>query len=157
MAHNAEDPGLIPGLGRSPGGGNGNPLQYSCLENPHGQRSLAGYSPWGCKESDTIEQLSTAQAKIKLSEGFAMFFLGLLGKLCSFAFSSFYRLSAFLASWPCITQTSISDIIYFIPLILLPSFYKELDIYLGPTWTIQENFPISKFLMLSHLQNLIYV
>ena len=35
----------IPGLGRSPGGGNGNPFQYSCLENPHGQRSLAGYSP----------------------------------------------------------------------------------------------------------------
>ena len=34
-------------------------LQYSCLENPHGQRSLAGYSPWGCKESDTTEQLST--------------------------------------------------------------------------------------------------
>ena len=38
--------GLIPGLGRSPGEGHGNPLQYSCLENPHGQRSLAGYSPW---------------------------------------------------------------------------------------------------------------
>ena len=33
-------------------GGHGNPLQYSCLENPHGQRSLAGYSSWGCKESD---------------------------------------------------------------------------------------------------------
>ena len=43
------DKGLIPGLGRSPGEGNGNPLQNSCLENPHGQRSLAGYSPWGCK------------------------------------------------------------------------------------------------------------
>ena len=42
--------GLIPGLGRSPGGGQGNPLQYSCLENPHGQRCLAGYSPWGCKD-----------------------------------------------------------------------------------------------------------
>ena len=42
----------IPGLGRSPGGGQGNPLQYSCLEKPHGQRSLAGSSPWGCKESD---------------------------------------------------------------------------------------------------------
>ena len=41
--------GLIPGLGRSPGGGHGNPLQYSCLENPHGQRSLVGYSPWGRK------------------------------------------------------------------------------------------------------------
>ena len=43
---NVGDLGLIPGLGRSPGGGHGNPLQYSCLENPHGQRSLAGYSPW---------------------------------------------------------------------------------------------------------------
>ena len=32
----------VPGLGRSPGGGHGNPLQYSCLENPHGQRSLVG-------------------------------------------------------------------------------------------------------------------
>ena len=43
-----------------PGGGHGNPLQYSCLENPHGLRSLEGYSPWGCKELDTTEQLSTA-------------------------------------------------------------------------------------------------
>ena len=49
----AGDLGLIPGLGRSPGGGHGNPLQDSCLENPHGQRSLVGYSPWGRKESDT--------------------------------------------------------------------------------------------------------
>ena len=57
-AYNAGDLGSIPGLGRYPGGGRGNPLQYSCLENPHGQRSLAGYSPWGCKESDTTEQLS---------------------------------------------------------------------------------------------------
>ena len=50
---------MIPGLGRSPGAGHGNTLQYSCLENPHGQRSLVGYSPWGHKESDTTEQLST--------------------------------------------------------------------------------------------------
>ena len=55
------DLGLIPGLGRPPGGGHGNPLQYSCLENPHGQRSLAGYSPWGHKELDMTEQLITAQ------------------------------------------------------------------------------------------------
>ena len=54
-ACNARDLGLIPGSGRPPGEGNGNPLQYSCLENPHGHRSLAGYSPWGRKESDTIE------------------------------------------------------------------------------------------------------
>ena len=44
----------------SPGGGHGNPLQYSCLENPHGQRSLAGYSPWGGRESNGTERLSTA-------------------------------------------------------------------------------------------------
>ena len=49
---------LIPVLGISPGGGNGNPLQYSCLENLHGQRSLAGYSLWGCKQLDTTEQLN---------------------------------------------------------------------------------------------------
>ena len=55
---NVGDLSSIPGLGRSPGGGHSNPLQYSCLENPHGQRSLAGYSPWGHKESDTSEQLS---------------------------------------------------------------------------------------------------
>ena len=54
-ACNVGDLGLIPELGRSPVGGHGNPLQYSCLENPHGQRSLAGYSPWGRKESDTTE------------------------------------------------------------------------------------------------------
>ena len=51
------DPGLILGLGRSPGEGQGNPLQYSCLENPHGQRSLVGYSPCGHKELNTTEQL----------------------------------------------------------------------------------------------------
>ena len=44
-ACNAGDLGLIPGLGRFPGRGHGNPPQYSCLQNPHGQRSLAGYSP----------------------------------------------------------------------------------------------------------------
>jgi len=51
-AYNVGDLGLIPGSGRSPRGGHGNPLQYSCLENPHGQRSLVGYSPWGRKELD---------------------------------------------------------------------------------------------------------
>ena len=57
---NAEDTGdmsSIPGSGRSPGGGNGNPLHYSCLEKSHGQRSLADYSPQSCKESDTTEHV----------------------------------------------------------------------------------------------------
>ena len=57
---NVGDVGSIPGLGRSPGGGYGNPLQYSCLENPHGQRSLVGYSPRGRKELDRTEQLSNS-------------------------------------------------------------------------------------------------
>ena len=56
---NVADLGSIPGLGRSPGGGHGNPLKYSCLENAHGQRSLVGCSPWGHKELDITEQLST--------------------------------------------------------------------------------------------------
>ena len=60
-AYNVGDLGSIPGLGRSPGRGHGNPLQYSCLENPHGQRSLAGCGPWGQKESDMTERTSTAQ------------------------------------------------------------------------------------------------
>ena len=62
-ASNAGDLGLIPGRGRALGGGHGNPLQYSCLENPHGQRSLTGYSPWGRKQSDTTEQLSTQHSQ----------------------------------------------------------------------------------------------
>ena len=60
-ACNVRDLGSIPGLVRSPGGGHGNPIQYSHLENPHEQRSLVGYSLWGCKESDMTERLSPAQ------------------------------------------------------------------------------------------------
>ena len=60
-AADIRDAGSISGSERSPGGGNGNPLQYSCLENPHGQRSLVSCSPRACKESDRIEQLGTAQ------------------------------------------------------------------------------------------------
>ena len=55
----AGDLGSIPGLGRFPGEGNSYPLQYSCLENPHGQRTLAGYSLWGRKELDMTDRLTT--------------------------------------------------------------------------------------------------
>ena len=69
--YNVGDLGLIPGLGRSPGEGNGNPFQYSCLENPmdresHGQRSLAGYSPRDGKESDMTEQLHFLSCSLSL-------------------------------------------------------------------------------------------
>ena len=57
MPANARDVGSIPGTGRFPGEGNGSPLQYSYLGSPHGQRSLVGYSPRGCKESDMTWQL----------------------------------------------------------------------------------------------------
>ena len=48
-ARDIRDAGSVPGSARSPGGGHDNPLQHSYLENPHGQRSLVGYSPWGHK------------------------------------------------------------------------------------------------------------
>ena len=54
-ACNAGHQGSMPGLGRSPGGGHGNLVQYSCLENPNGQRWLVGYSWWGPKESDVTK------------------------------------------------------------------------------------------------------
>ena len=52
-AGDAGDVGSIPGLGRSPREGNGNPFQHSCLEKSHGQKSLVDCSPWGLRESDT--------------------------------------------------------------------------------------------------------
>ena len=66
-ACNVGDLGWIAGLGRSSGGGHDNPVQYSCLENPHGQRSLAGCSPRGCKELDVTERLSIAHAMFNSS------------------------------------------------------------------------------------------
>ena len=54
-AGDIRDTGLIPELGRSPVGGHGNPLQYSCVENPHGQWSLGGYSPYSLTGLDMNE------------------------------------------------------------------------------------------------------
>ena len=66
IAEDTRDMGLFPESGRSPGEGNGNPLQYSCLKKKfHEQRSLAGYSPWGHKESDMTEH-STSPANFNM-------------------------------------------------------------------------------------------
>ena len=54
-AGDTRDAGSVPRWGRSPGEGKGNPLQYFHGEF-HGQKTLAGYSPWGCKESDMTER-----------------------------------------------------------------------------------------------------
>ena len=66
--YNAGDLGLILGLGRSPGEGNGNPLQYYCLENPMDSGAWqATCSPWGCKESDTISDFASSLPCLGLS------------------------------------------------------------------------------------------
>ena len=59
------DPGLIPGSGRFPWRRECYPLQYSCLGKSHGQKSLVGYSPWGCKELDMSEWTNTHLLKLK--------------------------------------------------------------------------------------------
>ena len=70
---NVGDLDSLPVLGRSPGGGHGNPLQYSCLENPHGQRSLVGYSPWDLKELDVTEQQSSSSRMVILPKVVQLF------------------------------------------------------------------------------------
>ena len=71
-AYNAGDTGLISGSGRSPREGNGNPLQYSCLENPMDRGAWRGYSPWGHKESDTTEMILSLHVQgllVRISTG----------------------------------------------------------------------------------------
>ena len=68
-AEDTGDSGSIPGLGRSPGGGNGNSLQYSCLEKSHGRRSLEGYSPSGRKELDKTEHVDTLAYNVAVQRG----------------------------------------------------------------------------------------
>ena len=55
----AEDAGFIPGSGRPPVKGNGNPLQYSCLKKSHGQKRLPGYNPKGGKDLGMPEHAHT--------------------------------------------------------------------------------------------------
>ena len=63
---NIRDSSLIPGSGRSPGGGHGNPLQYSCLENPMDRGAWWATVHGGCKESDTTE--ATENALVEVTE-----------------------------------------------------------------------------------------
>ena len=62
--------GLIPGSGRSPGGGNGSPTPAFWPGESHGQRSLAGFSPWECKELDTTDVLTLSLSFIPLLSTF---------------------------------------------------------------------------------------
>ena len=67
MKEDSGSTGLIPGSGRSPGGGHGNPLQYSCLDKSHQQRTMASYSPWGLKESDQLSNWECKQTDLERS------------------------------------------------------------------------------------------
>ena len=73
-AGDVRDAGLIPGSGISPGGGHGNPLQYSCPENPMDRGAWRGgaYGPWGRKESDTTEALGRTQLSTHTHTNFSI-------------------------------------------------------------------------------------
>ena len=104
FACNAEDLDSIPGLGRAPGGEHGNPLQYSCLKNPHGQRNLAsGYSPCSRKESDTTEWLSIAQYL-----DFPLLVMTSLGSLTITKFPIVFSPNELSFHWPSQSTTIIS-------------------------------------------------
>ena len=77
---NAGDVGSIPGLGRSPGKGNGNTLQHPCLKKSHGYRSLAGKSPWHRRELSRTQQ----QNNNNMLPHTIYIFLCLLFLLCTF-------------------------------------------------------------------------
>ena len=62
-AGDTRDMGSVPGLGRSPGVGNGNPLQYSCMKDSMDRGALAGYGPWDCRESDVTKGLRSSSSK----------------------------------------------------------------------------------------------
>jgi len=78
---NSEATDLIPGLGRSPGGGNDNPLQYSCLGKSHGQKRPTGLSPWGGKELDITEHIHIPSISIMLTKNIKNHFITLEASL----------------------------------------------------------------------------
>ena len=67
-AGDIREAGSISGSGISPGEGLNNPLQYSCLENPQGHRSLAGYNPNDCKELDTTDHAHTSRQSMPVTK-----------------------------------------------------------------------------------------
>ena len=90
---NAGDSGLIHSLRRSPGEGNGNPLQYFLPAKYYGQRNLTGYSPWGCKESDTTQWLNNNSFSTQSGQSRFSFFTG--ANKSSFWFASIGLTNAF--------------------------------------------------------------
>ena len=90
FAYSAEDPGSIPGMGRSLGEGNGNPFQYFLPGVFHRQQSLVGYSPWDHKESNTTERLTLIS--FSLFYFFLIFFVCDKNNILLYVHSSFQTL-----------------------------------------------------------------
>ena len=164
---NARDLGSIPGSGRSPGEGNGNPLQIFLPGESHGQRSLAGCSPWCHKELDTAEQLSThahisdAAGAMGLIQFSSLYFVVVhsLSHVCLFATP---WTVAHQASLPfAITQSLLklmsvesvmpsNHLILCCPLLLLPSIFPSITVFSNESvlrirWPIYWSFKISPF------------
>ena len=95
---NVGDLGSIPGLGRSPGEGKGNLLQYSCLGKSHGQRSLAGYSVWGQKSQT---RLSNEHLPTNSTESHLVLFFIFSAKILFF---KIFLCGLFLKSLPNLVQ-----------------------------------------------------
>ena len=96
----------IPGLIRSPGGGHSNPLQYSCLENPHRQRSLVGCSLCGCKELNTTEWLSIAHTSKDHSPPGSSVHGILQARILDWVTIPFTRGSSWLMDWTQVSSTA---------------------------------------------------
>ena len=124
-ARGIRDVGLISGSGRSPGGGHGNPLQYSCLENPMDRGSPASYSPWSCKvrhdwATNTLLQVDTAaHQETSMGVGLICVLSGWIHSKGIFVSQTVFLFAGF--SWP--YQRLVVAIWDCLHLVTVPSFY----------------------------------
>ena len=133
-ACDAGDPGSIPGSRRSRREGNGNPLRYSCLENPQMEKPV-GYSLWGRKESDMNEQLHFLSLNYKHFQNLVQFSCSMGLTLCNPVNHSTPSLSVHHQLLET-TQTHVHELvmpsnhlILSCPLLLLPSIFPSIAVF----------------------------
>ena len=127
---NAGDLGSIPGSGRSPGGEHGNPLQYSCLENSHGQRSLAGCTPCGRTESDTTDRLSFFKHSLTVVQLLSHLWLFVTPWSAAHQAPLSSTISRGLLKFMSIESVMLSNhLILCCPLLLLPSIFPSIRVF----------------------------
>ena len=147
-ACNAGDRGSIPGSGRSPGEGNGNPLLVLLPRKVHGWRSLVGYSPWGRKESDRTERLHSLTSLNHILQLFLSFsVLGIIHLLLSREARHSVLLYHILSQPPNITFMALFSISYlcyacWLEGIFFPSMYLQTSsIFKLIKWSGRVHFP----------------